>query len=299
MRIFSSIVEKKSGKTLILGRAGIGKSIFCRYVAYQWAIDNLWPEYELLALIPLRRLTADRYPPLSVGKTYTLSDLIKREVLDDQIPPNDVERVFQHFDQRNVLWILDGYDEVAQNIPSHLRSLLDDYLLKTSHHILTSRPFLNSLCYPLKLEIIGFTNENIINYVKQFFEQMEDDIEDAVMQGDRLLKYLNSNRSVWGVAHIPMNLESICSTWNNVDWSLTRRLTITRLHKRVTEWLFRRYLNTRKINNPLSDIEEVFNEHCATELSCMELLAFSAMKSNTIVLRPNLLKRAAEELRVS
>src|SRR4051812_38741316 len=61
---------------LVFGRAGIGKSTFCRYVAYQWATGSYWSQYELLALIPLRRLTTNRYPP---NQTYSLIDLINKE----------------------------------------------------------------------------------------------------------------------------------------------------------------------------------------------------------------------------
>jgi GTPase SAR1 family protein len=43
-------------KILLLGRAGIGKSTFCRYVVYQWATASYWSQYELLTLLPLRRL---------------------------------------------------------------------------------------------------------------------------------------------------------------------------------------------------------------------------------------------------
>jgi predicted NACHT family NTPase len=47
-------------QVLVFGRAGIGKSTFCRYIAYQWATGSYWPQYELLALIPLRCLTVHR-----------------------------------------------------------------------------------------------------------------------------------------------------------------------------------------------------------------------------------------------
>ncbi|CAF4975305.1 unnamed protein product, partial [Rotaria sp. Silwood1] len=45
----------------VFGRAGIGKSTFCRYAAYQWATGAIWPEYELVVLIPLRSLTEQGY----------------------------------------------------------------------------------------------------------------------------------------------------------------------------------------------------------------------------------------------
>ncbi|CAF4666563.1 unnamed protein product, partial [Rotaria sp. Silwood1] len=59
-------------KVLVLGRAGIGKSTFCRYVAYRWATGEIWPQYDLVVVIPLRSLTKDHYP---CGTTYAPIDL--------------------------------------------------------------------------------------------------------------------------------------------------------------------------------------------------------------------------------
>ncbi|CAF4290024.1 unnamed protein product, partial [Rotaria sp. Silwood2] len=77
------------------------------------------------------------------------------------------------------------------------------------------------------MEITGFTNDNIAKYVKQFFEQMKDEMEDASIKGQNLLTLLKSNSSIWGVAHIPVNLELICSLWSDNDWSKTKALSIT------------------------------------------------------------------------
>jgi len=67
-----------------------------------------------------------------------------------------------------------GMDEIVQNVPSHLEYLFEQ-LLKTPHHILTSRPYLNTLSYDVKMEITGFTDDNIKKYVQQFFDQMKDE----------------------------------------------------------------------------------------------------------------------------
>jgi hypothetical protein len=133
-----------------LGRAGIGKSTFCRYVAYRWARGAFWTEYKLLALIPLRCLTTDRYSPLSPGHRYSLIDLVKRGVLSMNLSEKEDNLLKTYFNPNETLWILDGYDEIVQNIPAHLEYLFEQ-LLKTPHHILTSRPYLNTLSYDVKM----------------------------------------------------------------------------------------------------------------------------------------------------
>ena len=144
-------------QVLVFGRAGIGKSTFSRYIAYQWAKGSLWQEYELFALIPLRRLTANRYPP---SEKHSLIDLVKKEVLQCNLTEKEEIFLKKHFDAKKTLWILDGYDEIVQNVPPHLEFLFEQ-LLKTPHHIITSRPYLNTLSYDVQMEITGFTDENI------------------------------------------------------------------------------------------------------------------------------------------
>ncbi|CAF4353273.1 unnamed protein product, partial [Rotaria sp. Silwood2] len=211
-------------KVLVLGRAGIGKSTFCQYVTYRWAKGELWPQYKLIILIHLRNLTEYNYPS---GKKYLPFDLVKEEYFPfhnlSQIDPSVFE---EHFEKCQILWILDGYDEFAQNPLEHLKKLFD-YILDTQHHILTSRPYAITLSYNVKMEMTGFTNDNIVKYIEQFFEQMKDDMEDASIKGQNLLTLLKSNSSIWGVAHIPVNLELICSLWSDHDWSKTKALTIT------------------------------------------------------------------------
>ena len=281
-------------QVLVFGRAGIGKSTFCRHIAYQWAIGSYWAHYELLAHIPLRQLTADRYPP---GREYSLIDVIKRELFPLDLTPKEDEELVKHFDAKNTLWILDGYDEIVQTTPPHLQTLLTK-LRRTPHHIITSRPYLNTLSYQVQMEIIGFTDENIENYVHNFFQQMQEEIEDAPLKSERLVKFLRSNASIWGVAHVPVNLELLCSLWSDQNWPETQRLTITRLYSTMTDWLCRRYLTAQSVSIQQLSTTDV-HEQCEEELRFIQTLAFDAMKSNMILLRPTLLKTAMETTKIS
>ena len=282
---------------LMFGRAGIGKSTFCRYVAYQWAIGAIWTEYELLALIPLRCLTTDRYRLLPPGQDYSLVDLLKKEVFSMLLSEKEDRLLTTVYDAKKTLWILDGYDEIVQNVPSHLKCLLNQ-LLKTPHHIVTSRPYQNTLSYDVKMEITGFTDENIEEYIENFFNQMKDELDNTIIKSQTLLNYLQSNRSIWGVAHIPVNLELICSIWSNKESLEIKDLTITSLYSVMTEWLCRRYLtsiNKRSLQLPKDEIDQC----CQKELAFLESLAFHAMKSNTIILQPSSLKKALKEANIS
>jgi hypothetical protein len=286
--------KNREKQVLVFGRAGIGKSTFCRYIAYQWAMGSYWPQYDLLALIPLRHLTVHRYPP---DKSYSLLDLVKNEIFSFDLTEKEEEHLKKQFDAKKTLWILDGYDEVVENVPPHLQRLFKQ-LLETPHHILTSRPYLNTLSYDVQMEITGFTDENITEYIQQFFDQMKNELDDAMIKSQRLLNFLRSKQSIWGVAHIPVNLEIICSLWSNEDWSEIEQLTITILYTKMTEWLCRRYLKTN--DNQISQLSQTeIDQHCQKELAFLESLAFNAMESYTIIIRSSILKKALHEAKVS
>jgi len=285
--------ENEKKQVLVFGRAGIGKSTFCRYIVYQWARGSFLSEYELVVLIPLRRLTTNRYPP---NKEHTLVDLVIKEVFSFELS-NKEEQIFkEQFDAKKILWILDGYDEIIGNIPTHLECLFGK-LLNTPHHILTSRPYLNTLSYAVQMEITGFTDKNITEYIHQFFELIEEKSENDIIKKNTLLKFLKSKQSIWGIAHIPVNLELICSVWSNQDLSEIRHLTITTLYTAMTEWLCRRYLMLQSSKIQILSKKKLY-ENCHKEITFLETLAFHAMKNNTIIIQPRLLNKIIEETQI-
>ena len=292
--IFKSCQDSKR-QVLVFGRAGIGKSTFCRYIAHQWAIGKILMEYDLVALIPLRSLTEHRYPP---SATYSPCDILITQCLRN-FPLLEREQGILKQQLRNgrILWLLDAYDERALNPLPHLQDIFQQ-LLNTSDHIITSRPFQNTLSRRVHLEITGFTDENIHYYVEQFFNAAHNELQSAPVNVEKLIPFLKSNPRLWGIAHIPINLELICSVWSNNDWSGSKTMTTTMLYDKVVEWMCRRYLekhhgfSSEKLNAIRK--KQLYKE-CTVELNFLERLAFLAMVKNTIILRPKLLEQAEDE----
>ncbi|CAF2109902.1 unnamed protein product, partial [Rotaria magnacalcarata] len=288
---------KEAGKkALVFGRAGIGKSTFCRYVSHQWAKSALWPEYNLVVLISLRSLTEARYPPLSSDTRYSLVDIVAKECFSRDLSEEDKILLREQLNKRTVLWLLDGYDEIVQNVPSHLQRVFEQ-LLNTPHHIVTSRPYFNTLSRSVRVEIVGFTDENISKYVEVFFNQLLDKFSNALFEGEKVLKFLRLNPRIWGIAHIPVNLELICSIWSETDWSETTNLTMTTLYDKMTVWLCRRYLARKITPIQINDMDSY--KECTPELTFLEALAFEGVTSNNIILRKELLQKVMRNIRCS
>ncbi|CAF4967643.1 unnamed protein product, partial [Rotaria sp. Silwood1] len=210
----------------------------------------MWQQYQLVILIHLRNLTKTRYPP---SHSYSPVDLVKKEYFPyDELSNEDRRRFKGYYDKGQVLWILDGYDELVQDIPEQLKDIFD-HVRNTQHHIMTSRPFAIALPYDIKLEITGFTNDNIQNF-------------------------LQNNPRIWGIVHIPVNLELMCSLWCDTNWSETTTLTMTTVYDKMTEWLCRRHLEKRNISSSQMTKEYVY-KHFQQELGFLESLAFNGMES--------------------
>ncbi|CAF0729216.1 unnamed protein product [Adineta steineri] len=102
--------KDQTRNVLVFGRAGIGKSTFCQYIAYQWATGMIWQEYELIVLLPLRSLTADRYPILPAGTEYSLIHVMRKECFssDQYLSEKDEEQLQEQFYKSRILWLFDG-----------------------------------------------------------------------------------------------------------------------------------------------------------------------------------------------
>ena len=282
-------------QVLVFGRAGIGKSTFCQYVTHEWARGELWSEYDLLVLFPLRLLTETRYPPVS-SLNYSLIDVVEKEYFSHGLCEKEKQILTNQLSRLKVLCLLDGYDEIVQNVPSHLQCLFQQ-MLKIPHRIITSRPYSNTLSNRVQMEITGFTDENISQYVTQFFNQIQEELDDASSQAQKCLQFLKVNSRVWGIAHIPVNLELICSIWSDTDWSETKNMTMTTLYDNLTDWLCRRCLIKQKSSIEIT--QEDINEQYRKELEFLETLAFIAMVNNTVLIRKELLQKAMKETRCS
>jgi hypothetical protein len=280
----------------VFGQAGIGKSTFCQYAAYRWAQGEIWPQYKLIILIPLRSLTTEHYPPPSLGQQYFLVDLLEKEYFpNDALSEADRECFRQQCDQGDVLWLLDGYDEFVQNIPEHLKNLFE-LLRETQHHIMTSRPYSIPLSYPAQVEIIGFTDDNIPKYIKQFFDQIGSEAQNSSREDENISSFLKRTPTIWGIAHIPIILELICSSYTNTYPSEIN--TMTMLYDKLTEWICRRYLEKQQKIAILA-INEMLpmnvQDSCKDELAFLESLAFRGMQSNIILLGSRVQEEAEDE----
>jgi len=166
-------VPNLTQRILLAGRAGIGKSTLCQYMAHQWANGKLWPNrFHALVWIKLRNLNEQCYPKRE--EPYTLLDIVEKECFPRPLSKLArlalAKQLNKGMERGKILWLLDGYDECIGNIPKALEAVWEE-LQKKSQQILTSRPHvIQGLSDYIQLEILGFDDKHVEQYVKQFFK---------------------------------------------------------------------------------------------------------------------------------
>ncbi|MCE3238863.1 MAG: Uncharacterized protein K0R24_1844 [Gammaproteobacteria bacterium] len=300
-------------KILILGRAGIGKSVLCQYLAVQWALDSeckdeeqsqgkgkignyLRQKFDAVFWIRLREVAAGSYRNNTVAKVlnqFCLRGIHKPSVeeVDSYIQP--------HSDK--VLFILDGYDEIIDLIGQANYAHLTDFLNEIVNYqniLLTSRPLAIDALGQIRMEFhrrlenMGFTNENIEAYVRHFMRGAQ-----KVDQAEPILKFLKIHPSIWGIAHVPINLELLSWLWSQgaegkLLFKPEEKVTLSKLYQEIVVRVQQAYVNKQKqsyINLP-PDIQldptndsDIINEF-------LERLAYSAMETESLLISAGQLK---------
>jgi NLR family CARD domain-containing protein 3 len=219
---------KVQNKLLILGRAGIGKSILCQYIAYQWSLRNMWPgKFDALFWVPLRKLQ-------HAHSAETTASFLFRVCCQEHGPtlyPKDVADYLVQ-NREKILFVLDGLDEVAL-VEGSLQKGIVDELLAFPHWVLTSRPHAAaSIQADATIENVGFASKTIDAYIQKSFPD----------NSQAMIQIVRQNPIILGLCHIPINIELVCSILQKSKGNISFIRSMSGLYEELTLILQRRFL---------------------------------------------------------
>ena len=271
--IFKSHPECHNPRVVLIeGNPGMGKTTYCQKLAYDWSVgeipsDGSFSEVKMLLLLKCRDIHM---------KTASIE-----EAIDDQLLPQDAGKKekedFFHFirsNQSRILLVLDGLDELRDDLVQGFLPLIQGKVFANVYLILTSRHEagmkVRRYCDTL-LEIIGYTQEDVESYIKKYFSSHEDQsLADKMIQklnGDRHLKELTAN---------PLNTALLCLLCEETRGEFPSKRT--KMYDDLVACALRRYFAKRGIS--LGDEDPV--EQCASELNQLGKMAFEALLKNQL-----------------
>ena len=230
--IFLGMIDDRgsANSILVVGKAGIGKSLFCQKVIRDWASNELFqprenteiPNLKFVYLLTFRQLN------LLENNCVTLREILNCcSALDDRcnIDDSTFKYIVKH--PKEVMIILDGYDEYSQQdyiagnleeqhpndarrkmpVAALCSKLIKGKILKGAIVMITSRPDesdkMGGIRYKRYVEIAGFSAEQVKEYIKKYFKKNEN-MKNAV------LKHVMNNENLVSFAHIPMLCYLLC-----------------------------------------------------------------------------------------
>ena len=226
-------------RILVTGRAGIGKSTLCHYIAYQWANPEARlfnDQFHYVFWLSLASLKSKENKHVK-----TIAEWIKNEwFANNNILTLDVLEAVLHHQTNNCLLLLDGFDE-AKDLFGTRRVLKE--ACEFPHVVVTSRPYQvdPSIVFDRHLENVGFTDRSIQHYIRYFFSKDQ-------ATGRELQQYIDDHPILTRVCRIPLNLSLLCGLrqqrllkmikqtggQRGLDSELDGSLTITGIYQKFT-----------------------------------------------------------------
>ena len=266
--------------TIVEGSPGIGKTTFCLKLAYDWAHGNIpsecsFPKFEFVFLLKCRDIDGDIM-----------------ESISDQLLPRDEEKSVEKLwhlmkdirdQERLMLIILDGLDELPEKSRHHVDELLNRRILAFCYVLATTRQergieVRKSVVFDIHLEIKGYTESDSIAYVRRHFETIGQS-----PKGEMLIEEMQQNTTLHALRNNPLNLLLLCVVYE--DYEGTLPTSRTELYQVIVQCLLRRYCAKRNLSAP--EIDSTLEKMFEKEVLALGELAWLCLLSDRYGFREN------------
>ena len=244
---------------LVEGAPGIGKTFFCSELYRKWATFQSLQEYKIALHLKLRQ---ER-----VQTAKSLSDILMFFHLDTKVCTR-VEQEIYDSDGKDVLFILDGFDELPSSLVRDMNSFIMKVIrgqcgLFKATRLVTSRPSAlhdKDRYFPRKhthVEILGFTKERILQYAKSALES------DPTFEHFKEFLNSSSRNAIYSLMYSPVVCAIVLSIYRSGFVKKLMSKTMTQLYQTLLQVLIRRDMIKRdewSEDTPLPSFESLPSE---------------------------------------
>ena len=252
---------------LIEGNPGMGKTTYCKKLAYDWSVgeippDASFPEVKILLLLKCRDMHM---------KTANIEEAIEDQLLPEDAGKKEKEDFLQFIrsNQSRILLVLDGLDEMREDLVQGFLPLIQGRVFANVYLMLTARHKagikVRRYCDVL-FEIVGYNYNDVKSYIKKYFSSHEDQ-----SLADKLIEQLKEDRSLRALTVNPLNtalLCLLCEETGGVFFS-----TRTKMYDGLVSCALRRHFAKTGIS--LGDDDPM--ERCSKALIQMGKIAFETL----------------------
>ncbi len=276
-------------RILIRGRAGIGKTTLSKKIVYEYMQKGQWQDrFDYLLWIPLRTLKGKQ----SCDLATLFYEIYFHSHPKGQALSKTLEAHINGAAKEKTLFVLDGWDEIAQEWGEHepMFGFLKN-LLNQSAVVITSRPYVDLKQVDpmdLELETVGFSPENVMAYL---------DNREIVssLDTEEVKHFIQANAFLQELVNVPIQLDVLCYSWDEIkriQEVAQGTMTVTTLYQAMINKLWRKdILRLGKLEDgKLLSAEAVYalrrasriEQAVKTEHDFLGALAFQGLQDNSI-----------------
>ena len=274
LKLVQSNEECKPEVILIEGAPGMGKTTLCKEITYQWAKSQSLVDLKLMFYMSLQNANTERI--------NTLEDFILYFYNFDKTAAkfaNQCATILHNRHNHDVLIILDGYEiNLDSTKDSFLTKLVGHQVFRQSKIIVTPKCVASSKLQSIantRIEILGFSDENKIEYIKQEFQNSPDKIE-------ALSSYMNANKHINSICYVPVVMDVFVQMYKETETLPENQI---KFYQEITSTIITRHVQRCDKDKGLQcipllqDLPELYK----TFLMNLSKIAFDCLKSDKTV----------------
>ncbi|XP_031551975.1 uncharacterized protein LOC116289226 isoform X2 [Actinia tenebrosa] len=268
---------------LLTGKAGIGKSLFCRKLVRDWSHNRLFeegqenakvPDFQFVFLLTFRQLVFPKEKRLNLRDILNRSSLLnEHSVIDEPLLQ------YMNDNPEKLLIIIDGYDEYKPHrekitgdferrypndpdekipVPALIAKIIKGKMLNGAVVLISSRPEeaeeLQKIVFDVRCDIQGFSSLQVLEYIEKYFKENES-------MKNKALDHIKTNEILLSFGHIPVMcfLMCYCIKWYMTESKTTEKLPVTRteLYRQVIKVFIKKHSSSKYEEMEETKVQEI------------------------------------------